>query len=125
MLRHWLGTRLLSNVWKIQRDERVWSNPDEFEPERFLTTHENVDMRGHSFELIPFGAGRRSCAGTSLALHMVHLTLASLLQSFEIGTVSGEPVDMTESPGLTNLKASPLEVMLIPRLDQRVYERDE
>ncbi|KAL3725926.1 hypothetical protein ACJRO7_030894 [Eucalyptus globulus] len=119
------GTRLLLNYWKIQRDERVRSNPEKFEPERFLTTHENVDVRGRNFELIPFGAGRRSCAGTSLALHTMHLTLASLLQSFEIDTVLGEPVDMTEGPGLTNLKASPLEVLLVPRLDQKVYERDE
>ncbi|KAI6695303.1 hypothetical protein NL676_023013 [Syzygium grande] len=119
------GTRLLLNIWKIQRDERIWPNPDEFEPERFLTTHENVDMRGHNFELIPFGAGRRSCPGTSLALHTVHLTLASLLQSFEIGTASDEVMDMTESPGLLNMKASPLEVMLIPRLDQKVYQRGE
>ncbi|KAL3725913.1 hypothetical protein ACJRO7_030881 [Eucalyptus globulus] len=119
------GTRLLFNIAKIQRDERVWSNPDKFQPERFLTTHENVDMRGQNFELIPFATGRRSCAGTSLALHTVHLVLASLLQSFEISTVSDEAVDMTESPGLSNMKATPLEVMLIPRLDQKVYERDE
>ncbi|KAF7852275.1 hypothetical protein BT93_L4569 [Corymbia citriodora subsp. variegata] len=119
------GTRLLFNIAKIQRDERVWPNPDEFQPERFLTTHENVDMRGQNFELIPFGTGRRSCAGTTLGLHMVHLVLASLLQSFEISTVSDEAVDMTESPGLSNMKATPLEVMLIPRLDQKVYERDE
>ncbi|KAF7852272.1 hypothetical protein BT93_L4566 [Corymbia citriodora subsp. variegata] len=119
------GTRLLLNYWKIHRDERVWPNPDKFEPERFLTTHENVDVRGQNFELIPFGVGRRSCAGTSLALHTMHLTLASLLQSFEINTVSDEPVDMTESPGFTNLKASPLEVLLVPRLDQKVYEIDE
>ncbi|KAF8015574.1 hypothetical protein BT93_H1174 [Corymbia citriodora subsp. variegata] len=119
------GTRLLFNIAKIQRDKRVWSNPDEFQPERFLTTHENVDMRGQNFELIPFGTGRRSCAGTTLGLHMVHLVLASLLQSFEISTVSDEAVDMTESPGLSNMKATPLEVMLIPRLDQKVYERDE
>ncbi|KAF7852269.1 hypothetical protein BT93_L4563 [Corymbia citriodora subsp. variegata] len=119
------GTRLLMNISKIQRDERVWSNPDEFQPERFLTTHENVDLRGQNFEFIPFSAGRRSCAGISLALHLVHLTLASLLQSFEIGTVSDEAVDMTEGPGLLNMKASPLEVTLIPRLDQKVYERGE
>ncbi|XP_010070484.2 cytochrome P450 CYP82D47 [Eucalyptus grandis] len=118
------GTRLLLNVWKIQRDERVWSNPDEFRPERFLTTHENVDLRGQNFELIPFGAGGGP-APEPLALHMLHLVLARLLQSFEISTVSDEAVDMTESPGLTNMKATPLEVMLIPRLDQKAYERDE
>ncbi|KAI6695302.1 hypothetical protein NL676_023012 [Syzygium grande] len=76
------GTHLLLNIGKIQRDERVWSNPEEFEPE-------------------------------------------SLLPSFEIGMVLDEAVDMTESPGLSNLKATPLEVMLIPRLDQKIYERDE
>ncbi|KAI6695305.1 hypothetical protein NL676_023015 [Syzygium grande] len=82
-------------------------------------------MRGQNFKLIPFGAWRRSCPATSLALHTVHLTLASLPQSFEIGTASDEAVDMTESPGLMNMKASPLEVMLIPRLDQKVYQRNE
>lgn len=122
---HWLGTRLVLNIWKIQRDKRVWSNLDKFEPKRFLTTHKNVDMRGQNFELNPFGAGRGSCTGTSLALHMVHLILASLLQCFKIGTDSDEAVDMTESPGLLNMKASPLEVVLIPRLDQKVYERGE
>ncbi|KAI6695298.1 hypothetical protein NL676_023008 [Syzygium grande] len=96
--------------------------PGRVRAERFLTTHQNVDMRGQNFELIPFGAGRRSCPGSLLALHTVHLTLARLLQSFKIDRVSDEPVDMTESPGLTNLKASPLELVLIPRLDQKVHE---
>ncbi|XP_010026399.2 cytochrome P450 82C3-like [Eucalyptus grandis] len=120
-----LGTRLPFNIAKIQRDERVCSNPNEFQPERFLMTHENVDMRGQNFELIPFSTGRRSCAGTSLALHMVHLVLASLLQSLEISTVSDEAVDMMESPALSNMKTTPLEIIIILRLDQTVYERDE
>ncbi|KAI3844128.1 hypothetical protein MKW92_053621, partial [Papaver armeniacum] len=30
------GTRLLVNLWKLHRDPRVWSNPAEFKPERFL-----------------------------------------------------------------------------------------
>jgi hypothetical protein len=29
-----------------------------FEPERFLTTHKDVDVRDQHFELIPFGSGR-------------------------------------------------------------------
>ncbi|KAJ4972924.1 hypothetical protein NE237_006098 [Protea cynaroides] len=34
----------------------------------------------------------------------------------------GEPVDMTESLGLTNMKATPLEVLLSPRLPPKLYE---
>ncbi|KAF8406372.1 hypothetical protein HHK36_008459 [Tetracentron sinense] len=115
------GTRLVVNLWKMQRDPSVWSDPSEFRPERFLSSHKDIDVRGHHFELIPFGSGRRVCPGISFALHVVHLTLARLLHCFEPETRSGAPVDMTESPGLTNPKATPLEVLLTPRLLSKLY----
>ncbi|CAK7339460.1 unnamed protein product [Dovyalis caffra] len=66
-------------------------------------------------------AGRRSCPGISLALRIVQFTLARLVHSFEVAKPSREDVDMTESNGLTNLKATPLEIFLIPRLNSRLY----
>lgn len=90
------GTLLMLNIWKIRRDERVWSDPNEFQPERFLTSHKDTDVRGLNFEMIPFGSGRRSCPGVPLALQVLNLTLASLLHSFEVATPSNEAVDMTE-----------------------------
>ncbi|XP_059453896.1 cytochrome P450 82A3-like [Corylus avellana] len=111
------GTRLITNIWKIQIDPRIWSDPLAFKPERFLTAQlKDVDLRGKSFELIPFGSGRRVCPGISFGLQMVHLTLASFLHRYDISTPSNAPVDMTESLGLTNLKATPLEVLITPRL---------
>uniref|UniRef100_A0A2N9IFN5 Cytochrome P450 n=1 Tax=Fagus sylvatica TaxID=28930 RepID=A0A2N9IFN5_FAGSY len=59
------GTRLIVNLWKIQTDPRVWSDPLDFKPERFLTTHKDVDVKGQNFELIPFASGRRACPGIS------------------------------------------------------------
>ncbi|XVE94790.1 hypothetical protein REPUB_Repub02eG0039700 [Reevesia pubescens] len=116
------GTRLLVNIPKIHRDPKVWSNPDKFQPERFLTTHKHFDVRGQNYEFIPFGNGRRVCPGISFALQVLHLSLASLLQAFEITTLFDEPVDMVEGAGLTNLKASPLEVIFTPRLPPHLYE---
>ncbi|XP_050267313.1 cytochrome P450 82A3-like isoform X5 [Quercus robur] len=78
------GTQLITNVWKIQTDPRIWSDPLEFKPERFLTIHKNVDVRGQNFELLPFGSGRRVCPGISFALQMVHLALASFLHMYDI-----------------------------------------
>ncbi|TYI01605.1 hypothetical protein ES332_A11G213200v1 [Gossypium tomentosum] len=107
------GTQLMVNAWKIQRDERVWPEPHDFQPERFLTTNKDMDFQGQTFELIPFGSGRRSCPGVSLALKMLHFILGSFLHSFKVATLSElEDVDMTESPGLTNPKATPLEVLI-------------
>ncbi|XVF59525.1 hypothetical protein PTKIN_Ptkin07bG0283000 [Pterospermum kingtungense] len=117
------STQLMVNAWKIQRDERVWSDPLDFQPERFLTSYKDMDFRGQTFELIAFGAGRRSCPGVSLALKMVHFILGSFLHSFEVAKPSNlEDVDMTESNGLTNLKATPLEVLVTPRLCSDLFE---
>ncbi|KAK9136199.1 hypothetical protein Syun_015529 [Stephania yunnanensis] len=116
------GTRLIVNTWKIQRDPSIWTDPLEFRPERFLTTHKKVDVWGQHYELIPFGAGRRVCPGVSFALQVVTLALARLLHGFELKTPNGEPVDMTEGAGLANVKATPLEVLLAPKLPLHLYQ---
>ncbi|XVF01009.1 hypothetical protein REPUB_Repub04eG0050900 [Reevesia pubescens] len=118
------GTRLFVNLWKLQRDPRIWSNPEEFQPERFLTTHKNVDILGQNFELIPFGSGRRSCPGMTWALQVIRLTIARLLQGFDLTTPLNAPVDMTEQAGAgaTMPMATPLELLLTPRLPHHLYQ---
>ncbi|OVA10802.1 Cytochrome P450 [Macleaya cordata] len=118
------GTQLMLNLWKLHRDPHFWSDPLEFKPERFLTsssTHGDVDVRGQHFELLPFGSGRRICPGISFALQLLHLTLAQLLHGFHLSTPSDLPVDMTETSGLTCPKATPLDVLLTPRLPSELY----
>ncbi|KAL4576166.1 hypothetical protein LXL04_012255 [Taraxacum kok-saghyz] len=114
-------TRLLVNLYKMQRDSNVWSEPHEFRPERFLTSHKGLDVKGNHYELLPFGSGRRMCPGISFALQELSLTLASLIQQFVLKKPSNEPVDMTESMGLTIDKATPLDVLLAPRLSSNMY----
>ncbi|XP_030447097.1 cytochrome P450 CYP82D47-like [Syzygium oleosum] len=116
------GTRLILNIWKIQIDPRTWPDPLEFRPERFLGSHKDVDVRDSNFALLPFGGGRRICPGITFGLEMVHFLLARFLHAFEISTVDDSPVDMSEIFGLTNLKATPLEVLLRPRLTQELYQ---
>jgi cytochrome P450 len=118
------GTRLLTNVSKLQRDPMLYLDPLEFRPERFLTTHKDVDVKGQHFELIPFGAGRRMCPGISFGLQLMQITLATLLHGFDIVTPNEEPVDMVEHNGLTTIKASPLEVILTPRLSTQVFSQN-
>lgn len=117
------GTQLLVNAWKLHRDPRIWENPCEFRPERFLTSHGSIDVRGQQFEYVPFGSGRRLCPGISSGLQMLHLTLSRLLQGFSFSTAMNAQVDMSEGLGLTLPKATPLEVVLAPRLEHKMYQR--
>ncbi|XP_061358396.1 flavonoid 3'-monooxygenase-like [Gastrolobium bilobum] len=120
------GATLLVNVWAIARDPKEWSEPLEFKPERFLLGGEkvDVDVRGNDFEVIPFGAGRRICAGMSLGLRMVQLLTATLAHSFNWELENGlnpEKLDMEEAYGLTLQRAVPLSVHPKPRLSPHVY----
>ncbi|KAH7291201.1 hypothetical protein KP509_29G006200 [Ceratopteris richardii] len=76
------------NVWAIGRDENVWEHALEFRPERFEST-KDIDVKGHHYELLPFGSGRRICAGLPLAMSMVSLTLANLVHCFDLELPQG------------------------------------
>ncbi|KAK2995160.1 hypothetical protein RJ640_025390 [Escallonia rubra] len=117
------GTRLLVNIWKLHRDPNIWTNPCEFQPERFLTSHLHCDVRGQQFEYIPFSSGRRLCPGITASLQMMHLALARLLQGFNPATLMNTQVDMSEGLGLTLPKAAPLEVIITPRLPCKLYQQ--
>lgn len=116
------GTQVLVNAWAIQRDPEVWPEPSAFRPERFLTSHRDVDVRGRHLELLPFGSGRRACPGASFAMQVVHLTLARLIHGFDLETPTGGPVDMTEGKGASLHKAAPLQVLVTPRLPAVLYQ---
>lgn len=51
----------------------------------------------------------------------MELALSSLIHGFDLSTMSNDPIDMSESFGLTNLKATPLEVLHPPRLSYHLY----
>lgn len=118
------NTRLLINVWAIGRDPAAWEAPLEFRPERFLPggAAEKVDPLGNFFELIPFGAGRRICAGKLAGMVFVQLFLGTLLHAFDWRLPDGEEkLDMSETFGLALPKAVPLRAVATPRLVPEAY----
>ncbi|KAK8706918.1 hypothetical protein V6N13_057990 [Hibiscus sabdariffa] len=80
---------------------------------------------GRSFELLPFGAGRRMCPGYNLGLKMIQLSIANLLQAFNWklpGNIKVEDLSMEEAPGITAPRKFPLVAVLEPRLPLHLYE---
>ena len=78
-------TQLFINVWAIGRDPKSWEDPLEFKPERFLAEQgtagksQLLDVRGQNFHLLPFGSGRRSCPGATLALQVIQTAIAAMI----------------------------------------------
>nr|AGO03824.1 flavonoid 3`5`-hydroxylase [Echinops bannaticus] len=120
------GSTLLVNVWAIARDPKMWTDPLEFRATRFLPGGEkpDVDVKGNDFELIPFGGGRRICAGMNLGLKMVQLLIATLVHAFDWKLADGldpEKLNMEEAPGLALHRVVPLMVHPKPRLAHHAY----
>ncbi|KAK7319657.1 hypothetical protein RJT34_04380 [Clitoria ternatea] len=103
------GTQVLVNAWAIARDPSSWDQPLEFRPERFLNS--SVDFKGHDFEFIPFGAGRRGCPGILFAITVIETVIANLVHHFDWSLpdgVAGEDLDMSETSGLAVHRKYPL-----------------
>lgn len=103
------GTQVLVNAWAIARNPSSWDQPLEFKPERFIKS--SIDFKGHDFELIPFGAGRRGCPGVTFAVTIIEMVSANLVHQFDWslpGGAAGEDLDMSETAGLSVHRKSPL-----------------
>ncbi|CAL5013954.1 unnamed protein product [Urochloa decumbens] len=121
------GTTAMVNMWAITHDPAVWSDPEELKPERFVPGGSSDDhaagdefsVMGSDLRLAPFGSGRRSCPGKSLAMATVGFWLATLLHEFKWLPVSDEDptrgVDLSEVLRLSCEMAAPLEARLVPR----------
>lgn len=117
---------ILPATWWLHHDPEVYSNPDAFEPERFLPPREELDPRQTAF-----GYGRRTCPGRFLADVTLFLTLSRVLSVFTIRTATdalGKPIEVQRQflPGLvTHLAEFPLAVVPRSRTHKVLIEEIE
>ncbi|KAG8497276.1 hypothetical protein CXB51_008535 [Gossypium anomalum] len=110
------NTTAMVNMWAITHDPKVWKDPVEFKPERFLEAE--VDVRGGDLRLAPFGAGRRVCPGKNLGLVTVQLWVAKLMQGFKwVQDSVAHPVDLSEVLKLSCEMKFPLHAIAVERED--------
>jgi len=64
----------------LQRDPRVWSDPERFDPDRFAPGQ--TKNRAHAYK--PFGTGQRACIARQFALHEAMLTLGLILHRYDL-----------------------------------------
>lgn len=73
-------TFLLVN-YIMHRTERLWDNPNAFDPDRFIRQPE---LRAKGAPYMPFGAGPRICVGMAFAIMEAVMALGTLMRDYDI-----------------------------------------
>ncbi|KAF8989158.1 cytochrome P450 [Cyathus striatus] len=81
------GTVVIANAYAILRDETIYSDPDSFNPSRYLPKPEG---KAEPYSTSHFGFGRRICPGQYLADASLYIVIVSILATLNIGRVKDE-----------------------------------
>ena len=82
------GSVVMIAPWVLHRHQRLWRDPDAFDPSRFMP---DVPAPPR-FAFLPFGAGPRVCVGAQFALTEATLALAMLLRRFRVSLEEAPPM---------------------------------
>ncbi|KAF8369967.1 hypothetical protein HHK36_031980 [Tetracentron sinense] len=103
-------------------DPKVWEDPMEFKPERFLSStdgEEVFDVTGsREIKMMPFGVGRRMCPAFGLAMLHLEYFLANLVREFEWKARDGDEIDLSEKQEFTMVMKNPLQAHISPRFNK-------
>jgi len=76
------GSTIFIFIPSVQRDPELYSNPDQYIPDRFIEHSEHFVK--NPFAYIPFSAGSRNCIGQKFALQEEKILLAHILRNFNL-----------------------------------------
>ncbi|CAJ2629453.1 cytochrome p450 77a3-like protein [Trifolium pratense] len=101
----------------ISDDPKLWSNPEKFDPERFISKGEDADITGvKGVRMMPFGVGRRICPGLAIGTLHISLMLARMVQEFEwTAYPPGKKIDFTGKLEFTVVMKESLRAVIKPR----------
>lgn len=103
------GTTIWPNIWGLHHDKKIWGDPWNFRPERFLDENGQVLSVEHRLRkcLLPFGAGRRVCLGKNMANNRLFLFLTSVIQRFEFTPEPGKTIEWDPKKMVYSVVLSP------------------
>ena len=101
------GTNLLPNIWSLHYDEHFWSQPELFQPERFLTPDGELVSAEHPNRrrMLAFGMGPRLCPGENFSYGRIFLFLIGLLKNYNL-TIDPSSSHVPFEPRTFNLSLS-------------------
>jgi len=90
------GTKMWLSLSLPQKDPAHWSQPEQFDPERWK--EERNEYKGCPHAYIPFGSGAHLCLGNIFAEMSVKMMTVALLQNFTLSVPANYTQQMQEIP---------------------------
>ncbi|KZT56636.1 cytochrome P450, partial [Calocera cornea HHB12733] len=117
------GAWIIDNLWSQGRDPALYTDPEAFNPSRFLDSEGNIKPGAPDShdDFLGFGHGRRICPGQNLAINSLFITFAYLLWAFEFRKekdADGNDVILDETDIVDNnlsVFPAPFKVQFVPR----------
>ena len=115
------GSQVIVSPWHLHRHERLWDDPDGFDPDRFATPNGKQCLRSAYF---PFSAGARVCPGSAFAMAEGTLLLAMLVRAFRFEAMPERPampvahLTVRSRDGIF-LRLTPRDAAALPRTEAR------
>lgn len=101
-------TLIFMNNYDLSMSDKLWENPKEFIPERFI---QNGRLSKPDF-FIPFGAGRRSCMGYKMVYFLSFSILGNIFNNFNLDSDN----DIKVPVGSLALPENPYQFKFVPRI---------
>ncbi|XP_058811723.1 probable cytochrome P450 304a1 [Topomyia yanbarensis] len=82
------GTFVMLGLDVIHHQREVWEDPENFRPERFLDEQGKLSLAKDVS--VPFGAGKRLCAGETFSRNTLFLMFSAIVQNFNLHVRPGD-----------------------------------
>ncbi|XP_041644679.1 cytochrome P450 1B1 [Cheilinus undulatus] len=114
------NTVVFINQWSVNHDPAIWSNPETFDPQRFLDPSGalNKDLTS---SVVIFSLGKRRCIGEDLSKMQLFLFTALIAHQCNITTDPSRPLTLDFEYGLT-LKPHPIFIAVSMREDMKLLD---
>eukprot|EP00475_Leptophrys_vorax_P016725 TRINITY_DN23222_c0_g1_i1.p1 TRINITY_DN23222_c0_g1~~TRINITY_DN23222_c0_g1_i1.p1 ORF type:complete len:504 (+),score=129.41 TRINITY_DN23222_c0_g1_i1:1134-2645(+) len=103
------GALVVANIHHVHSNSELWRGgpADQFIPDRFIYEEKHLELKGSEaradiddFKFIPFGLGKRACAGVPLAKIEAFLMMVQLAHVFSFTLEKGAKADLEPSTGV-------------------------
>nr|ASX93981.1 cytochrome P450 CYP18A1 [Zygaena filipendulae] len=106
------GAQVVPLINHVHMDPNLWDRPEEFNPNRFINESGKIQKPEY---FMPFGVGRRMCAGDMLAKTEMTLFFSAIMHQFDVQMEDGMAIPSLEGTVGATIAPKPFRVRFIPR----------